>query len=117
NSNYSDFGIRVSVDGGDHWELLEDDLFDPIHSSNIYFSSDIYFEDDTYVDLYISTTDLGILKYRINLDDLSIADHEIIGNNSVTVFPNPAESMVHVNSEREITSIQIFDLGGKRLIS
>jgi hypothetical protein len=38
-------------------------------------------------------------------------------NNEITIYPNPAESIIQVNSVEEIESIHILTLDGKKIIS
>ena len=59
--------------------------------------------------------DGGMMGQFIVYDPLNFVNENI--NNEITIYPNPAESTIQVNSVEEIESIHILTLDGKKIIS
>jgi bilirubin oxidase len=59
--------------------------------------------------------DGGMMGQFIVYDPLNFVNEKI--NNEITIYPNPAESIIQVNSVEEIESIHILTLDGKKIIS
>ena len=60
------------------------------------------------------TGSAGIFKF---VGDLSLAVKEASANNNLKVFPNPASDVVNLTANKEIKSVNIFDLSGKKVKS
>jgi bilirubin oxidase len=59
--------------------------------------------------------DGGMMGQFIVYDPLNFVNENI--NNEITIYPNPAESIIQINSVEEIESIHILTLDGKKIIS
>ncbi len=59
--------------------------------------------------------DGGMMGQFIVYDPLNFVNENI--NNEITIYPNPAESTIQVNSVEEIETIHILTLDGKKIIS
>lgn len=60
------------------------------------------------------TGSAGIFKF---VGDLSLAVKEASANNNLKVYPNPAVDVVNLTANKEIKSVNIFDLSGKKVKS
>lgn len=116
NSNVSEFSLTYSKDGGETWEMIEDELFFPIKSTNSFSSTDFHFYDD-FADIYIATSGLGVLKYTLDLTTLSVSDPEIISSDLTTIYPNPATDFANIASKEEIKQVEIFNMAGQKVIN
>ncbi len=56
----------------------------------------------------------GILKFN---GDLSLAVNEASAKSNLKVFPNPAVDVVNLTSNKEVKSVTIYDLSGKKVKS
>lgn len=56
----------------------------------------------------------GILKFS---GDLSLAVNEASAKSNLKVFPNPAVDVVNLTSNKEVKSVTIYDLSGKKVKS
>jgi len=115
NSSVSEFGLMYSKDGGETWETIEDDLYMPLSSGNVFSSTDFHFYDN-FADIYIGTSGLGVLKYTLDLTTMGVSEPEFAGS-SVTVYPNPATDFVNIASKEKIKSIEIYSMTGQKVMN
>ncbi|WDF45936.1 T9SS type A sorting domain-containing protein [Chryseobacterium sp. KACC 21268] len=102
--------IVYSKDFGQAWtEISPEDL-------NYLFSesASIDFTPDEKVDVYISTSDLGLIQYKINLQTLSV-DINILSNSDLVIYPNPTSDYVTVLNEN-VKDINVFDFNGRSVL-
>lgn len=108
--------IVCSKDNGATWESIDGELFTPINLSNLFSSTDFYFYDN-FVDIYIGTSGLGVLKHTLDLTTLKIINSELIGKKSSVIYPNPAKGIVNIQSTEEIKSVEIYSLSGQKILT
>ena len=54
-------------------------------------------------------------NYRINDPDCSLVNDIEEIKKEILIYPNPADNVVYIETEKPIQSIQVFDLNGKKL--
>jgi len=77
-------------------------------------SSAVDFLDIKKAEVYFSTSDLGLIKYQINLETLS-ADSSILDKSKLIVFPNPTFNHINIASD-QVKEVKIVDFTGKILL-
>ena len=62
------------------------------------------------------------VQYFLFIDDFEVIEGNVVGINementsaSVSLYPNPADNMINLQSSEEISSVQIFDMFGKNI--
>jgi len=80
------------------------------------YSMDYKF-DGRNVDVYIGTTDLGVVKYRIENIPLGL-EPIAKGVNPISIYPNPASATVNIQIDPslQIASAVIYDIAGKQVL-
>jgi xyloglucan-specific exo-beta-1,4-glucanase len=80
------------------------------------YSMDYKF-DGRNVDAYIATTDLGVVKYRI--ENLPLGINPISKDaQAISIYPNPASTIVNIqlDPKLQIASAAIYDIAGKQVL-
>lgn len=105
--------IIYSADGGATWAEINSDKF--FHA--IVTSSALKFDEDT-ADVYFSTTDLGVLKLKVDFKTLGTPD---FGTNlsSILIYPNPTKDSFNIRSNNQATiqSVEIFNNLGQQVLT
>lgn len=101
--------IIFSKDIGETWEVITPETL----SYPITETSAFIFSEDA-VDVYLGVQDLGLVKYNINLETLSI-NSEVLENERITLYPNPATATFSISSIHDIKSIHIFNMAGQEV--
>lgn len=101
--------IVYSKDFGQAWEEISPQDLNYLFSE----SASIDFTPDEKADVYISTSDLGLIRYRINLETLSV-DSDILSKSDVVIYPNPTSDYVTILNEN-VQEINIFDFSGRNV--
>src|SRR5690606_19798776 len=65
NSQISEFGLYSSTDGGATWEFISNDEIFEIKSNHVFTSTAFRFHEDS-ADVYIGSSDLGLVKYVLD---------------------------------------------------
>ncbi len=116
NSQISEFGLYSSIDGGETWDFISnDDLFE-IRSNHVFTSTAFRFHEDS-ADVYIGSSDLGLVKYVLDLETLSVGEPEFISQNQTRIYPNPAQNEIHLASKSTIEKVEIYAMTGQKLIT
>jgi xyloglucan-specific exo-beta-1,4-glucanase len=115
-SDFSEFKIKVSTNNGESWETLSDERFLHLHTTHTISSTDFHFYEN-FVDIYVGTSGLGVVRFTLDLNTLSIIDSDIPTKNSVILFPNPTKDTFTISTEKNIQKIDIYAMSGQRLIS
>lgn len=73
-------------------------------------------------DFYDDGQWLGVIDYAHYYSDVTILDANLPKTNNIHIYPNPANNLVSLvfesgTSSRDISNYQIFDTGGKRVLS
>ncbi|WP_432410891.1 T9SS type A sorting domain-containing protein [Rasiella sp. SM2506] len=101
--------IIFSKDTGETWEEISSEtLRYPVSETSTFI-----FTEDT-VDVYFGVQDLGLLKYTINLETLAV-NSEMLEENKIMLYPNPATTSFSVNSAHNIESILIYNMAGQEI--
>lgn len=110
-SYLSGFEFLISTNGGASWTNISNESFGYIHTKETLTAIDMEFYEDS-VDLYISATGLGIIKYNLDLTNLSVSDPIIISKNKATIYPNPTSDFINILINEDVESVQIYDAVG-----
>jgi photosystem II stability/assembly factor-like uncharacterized protein len=111
NSLYTKFTLYYSVDYGANWETINNEQLLGIEA----YSSAFLFEKNT-ITAYIGSSDLGLLKYIIDLSSLSVFNP--INNTSlITISPNPIQNIFNIKlQDSKVTNATIYSLTGKKVL-
>lgn len=115
-SEHSQFGLRYSKDAGANWTEIADEELMFLSSTNVFGSTDFDFHDDL-VDVYVSTSGLGLIKFTIDLETMSVIDSDLLAKNSTVIYPNPATNVLNIESKEKVTSVEIIGLSGQKLMN
>lgn len=115
NSEVSQFGIMYSPNNGETWEEINPGELLHVQTGHVLKSSDIVFEEDK-ANIYISSIGLGLIQYKLNLESLSIEDIEIISGEKMTIYPNPATDIIHIQYSGTIQNYEVFNSTGKKVL-
>jgi hypothetical protein len=111
-SGVSDYAIVFTTDGGQNWTRIENEELSSVGST----SSKVKFNGSSNAEIYISTIDLGLVKYVLDFQALGINEPEI-DDNIIKVFPNPVSDTLTINSSNsEVESFSLFDITGKLIV-
>ena len=104
-SNYS---IKYTTNSGLSW--------DTVSNQNLYFvqsnATDFHFTDNS-IEVFIGTSDLGLLKLTIDLSSLNNPENEVV-ESSVTIYPNPTSSIVNITIKNdEVDTVSLFSVSGE----
>jgi len=107
-TDYTNFSLFYTTDMGQSWETVSPTiLFNPNTLGAEYnFINQV-------IEVYIATTDLGVLKYNIVLENLENPNFE--ESSSIGLFPNPTKDYLTIHSELAINYIEVYDVLGKNL--
>lgn len=114
-SDVSEFKLTYSKDGGQTWTDIADEAVMFLNSSAVFSSTDFNFYDH-FVDVFIGTTGLGIVKFTIDLETLKVIDSGLISENSAVIYPNPANDFVNIESLEKVSSVEIYSLTGQKVL-
>jgi len=109
-SLYTTFQLVVSNDHGVTWNVLTNDKLMGAFSYGVDFD----FTDAANIDIYASTSDLGVLKYKLSTLTSDISNPEFVEKNFV-VYPNPASNFINVRTNEAIKLIQLTTLDGHQV--
>ncbi len=115
-SDASEFKLAYSKDGGETWINIADEEVMFLNSSNVFSSTDFNFYDE-FVDVFVGTSGLGVIKFTIDLTTLKVIDSDLLSKNSTVIYPNPTSDFVNVVSKEEINSVEIYSLTGQKILS
>lgn len=113
-SSYSSFDsepkIIYSINHGNNWTEISGAML----SFSGAFAMDYHFENQS-VNVYIGTPDLGLVKYTIDFETLSLPGNDL---QTISVYPNPTSGLVTVGSLQGelISEIAIVSMNGATLI-
>ncbi len=110
------FALRYSKDNGQTWTEIADEEVMYLSSTNVLGSTDFHFYDE-FVDVYVTTSGLGVIKFTIDLTTLKVIDSDLLAKNSTVIYPNPATDVVNIESKENLTSVEIIGLSGQKLLN
>ena len=68
----------------------------------------------TYLTQAVANSSSSVLTGNVQDTTLGISDLAL--NNLVNVFPNPVNSVLHINSNKDINQVKIYDITGKEVL-
>ncbi|WP_179376028.1 T9SS type A sorting domain-containing protein [Winogradskyella wichelsiae] len=99
--------IIISTDLGGTWtEISPGRLNYPFTESSAF----IFTEDA--VSVYLGVHDLGLIKYDIDLETLSV-NSEILNDTPIQLYPNPTKNSFSVHSDANVIAVTIYTLTGQ----
>lgn len=103
--------IIYTTNNGENWETITSEDLNHVES----YDMDYVF-DGTDIIAYISTTDMGVLKYTINNINLSTNDPAV--HNPVGIYPNPASEVITVYTAEDtvLKSTTVYSLTGQQVL-
>lgn len=104
----TNYNLKYTTNFGLSWEIIPNlDLFF-VQSS----STDFYFTENA-IEVYIATSDLGLLKHTIDLTSLNNPENEVL-ENSVSIYPNPTSDNVNITIKNdEVDTVSLFSVSGE----
>ena len=103
--------IVYTTDGGETWVALPFEAIAYVGSGSMAYK----FHEES-VDAYIATSDLGIIKYTIDLSALGTPEF-IEGSNPFVIYPNPASTTINIKENgAKIAAVSIFNSIGQEVI-
>jgi len=104
----SNYGIQYTTNSGLSWNVISIQSLYFIQSN----ATDFHFTDNS-IEVFIGTSDLGLLKHTIDLSSLNNPENEIV-DNSVSVYPNPTSSLVNISIDNdEVNKVSIYTVTGE----
>lgn len=77
-------------------------------------SAAIDFVEGNEADIYFSTSDLGLVKYQISLEALSVGSNAL-SKTDLVVYPNPTTDIINIANDL-VQEVTILDFSGKTLL-
>lgn len=114
-SELSKFAIHYTSNGGNSWEVLDNDQLYQLITGYIFNSADVHFQGDE-AHVYISTADAGVVKFIINLPELSVSDPIFLNQDHLVIYPNPATDSINISSQSEIEKVEIYSVTGQKVM-
>ncbi|MEJ5245978.1 MAG: C10 family peptidase [Bacteroidota bacterium] len=94
--------LPITVEAGSSAELLIN--FTPRYATS-------------YAGNLVLTTNADFGNYTINLRGIGVSNSSVVDENiNLDVYPNPASNYIYVNADGDVSSIEIIDLLGNKLI-
>lgn len=110
------FALRYSKDNGATWTNIASEEVMYLSSTNVFGSTDFHFYDE-FVDIYVTTSGLGVIKFTLDLDTMTVIDSDLLAKNSSVIYPNPATDVLNIESKENLTSVEIIGLSGQKLLN
>lgn len=113
---YNNYNILAKIvysnDAGATWSTINPEEF----YNSIIVSGDVKFNTNT-ADVYLATTDLGILKHTISLPNLGTPSFTATDNNLV-LYPNPTSGICNLKlkNNETIKTIEVINNLGQKVI-
>lgn len=108
------YTLAYTNDFGDTWEEINyDDIF-YIYSAT---SATLFNEDGETGDVYIGTSDLGLLKLTIDFNSLGVPDYSENDENKVIVYPNPVDNELQIDLQNngQVKNLKVFNIQGQKV--
>ena len=109
----TEFKVNISKDGGLTWNTIPDDFF--LYLTTNHLLTFHFYED--YVDVIVSASGLGVVKFTVDLSLLKIVDQVQMTTKSATIYPNPTKNNFNIASKDDVKSVRIFNLNGQLLLT
>ena len=105
----NDISVYISVDNGFNWEVFDQGAPDAMIVMDLKV-------DPVNRKLWLASHGNG--AYRTDMVSSIVSNEEILADNRITVFPNPASSIVNIESDNSINSLswELLDMKGARVL-
>lgn len=113
-SEASEFQIQVTKNGGESWTALDDESFMHLMTAHVISSTDFFFYEH-FVDIYVATSGLGVIKYTLDLDTLSIIEVSPSLQNELMIYPNPTKDIFNIYSQENVRQVDVYSMAGQKL--
>jgi len=113
--NAYDFEIYYTDDLGENWEEISNE---DMYYIQAYTASTLFNEDGETADVYIGTSDIGVIKLTLDFTDLSVPDYSDDNNEkNILIYPNPAEDFLHIETKNniDISRLSFYAMNGKKI--
>lgn len=109
-SQISESAIAFSNNNGQSWSDITNATLNYLeaYASAVRFVGQI-------AEVYLGTDDLGLVKYSVDINTVGTVNQPV--NESVSVFPNPAQNQITLSGAETVASVEIFDLSGRMMMS
>lgn len=108
------YEIYYSADGGDTWEEVSNEDLGYVQS----YTSATFFDDDgKTANVFVGTSDLGLLKVTLDFSDLATPDFSGNQENNILLYPNPVENILHIQTKNgiRVNHYSIYGIDGQRI--
>lgn len=92
--------------------------------SENWLQREINLSDSGYVNqtIYLAFVNKSYDKFKLYLDDFSVTINDPLGLNDVvamqwTLYPNPVQHELHIQTDEQVTNMQIKSVGGQQIYS
>ena len=114
NNSPNEFKVSYTNDAEENWE--------DINYEDLYYikanTGATLFKDNEEADVYIGTSDIGVIKLTLDFTDLSIPDYSDNNDeNNILIYPNPAEDFLHIETKNNIniSRLSFYAMNGKKI--
>lgn len=105
----SDTRIVYSIDSGKNWKEISTEELGYLFTES---SAVDFLADEKTVEVYFSTSDLGLVKYTFSLDNLGIQNPS--SKEEINVYPNPTSDFITFN--KKVKEVKIYDSSAKLIL-
>lgn len=109
----NDFKISYTNDAGENWE--------DINYEDLYYikanTGATLFKDNEEADVYVGTSDIGLLKVTLDFDDLGVPGHADREEDKALIYPNPVHDVLNIQLEddEQINRVTIHTGAGAKI--
>lgn len=107
NGNVFSHNIQFSPDSGATWMWIGDD---PLQNEIMYWTVPNI---NSTLCLIVIAGDTSDATFTINKNNIGVKEYEII---SLSTYPNPTSGVLQIETNESIKSVQVYDMGGKRVL-
>ena len=106
--------VIYTSNGGTTWT----EKTSPTYFNTIVLDAAARFVDNTNVEVYLTSTSLGILKDNLTLEFLGTSDLNQL-KNDISVYPNPTQNFINIKLEKGVTKFKasLYNSAGQVLLT
>ena len=119
--NHSTLNTALTVPVGKLWFIQQIKgagyVVGELGDESVYFDEGAVFPEGTkvYTISGSATRDMNIIEYDLDAQTISLNTNDIKLDNKMQLFPNPTNSRLSLNSEKDY-NIEVFDLTGRKIM-
>lgn len=112
---YYSYEIYYTGDGGDTWEEFSNEKMGYIQSNT---SATFFNDDEKTADVFVGTSDLGLLKVTLDFSEMGVPDFPENQENNILLYPNPVENLLHIQTQNgvEVNHYAIYSIDGQKIM-